>query len=70
MHYAGEINNSPPKYSSMSYQMVNCHRPGDDTAGNNESRRSMSHKWNAKNNADDTRKLDVTDSVQMLTRAL
>ena len=66
MHYAGEINNSAPKYTSMSYMLVNATAltitpPGTPAPS------ERSPKWSVKNNADDTRKIDTTDSVQMLS---
>ena len=63
VHFAGEINNSAPKYTTRSYGMDNCTAlaitpPGTSLVAD------RSPKWAAKNNADDTRKLDTTDSLQ------
>ena len=66
VHYCGEINNSAPKYTSMSYQLVNSSALTITPPGT-VSPPEHSQKWIAKNNADDTRKLDTTDSVQFLT---
>ena len=66
VHYAGEITNSGPKYSTLSYILTNATALAMTPRGTAAPTAAHSRKWTAQNNADDTRKLDTTDSVQML----
>ena len=68
VHYMGEINNSAPKYTTKNYAQVNVTAlamtpPGTVAVTNQPG------KWKAENNANDTRKLDTTDSVQTVGTA-
>ena len=66
VHCVGEIDNSAPKYTSISYMDVNCFAVTMTPPGS-VAPQERSPKWTAKNNADDTRKIDTADSVQCLT---
>ena len=69
VHYAGEINNSAPKYTTQSYMMVNCNALAMTPPGTTVHMGAEPPKWKALNNPNDTRKWDTTDSVQTLGTA-
>ena len=60
VHYAGEINNSTPKYNRESYGMVNCTAVALTPPGT-----TLVPAWEWRGR--DKRKLDTTDSVQLLS---
>ena len=67
VHYAGETDNTAPKYTSTGYQLTTCSALAMTPPGTTL---PLEHgpKWMVKNNADDTRKADGTDSVACLSQ--
>ncbi len=61
VRYAGEINNSTPKYNAESYGVVNCTALAMTPPGT-----PLQAEWRDENYGLDTRKLDAADSVQLL----
>ena len=68
MHYIGDINNSAPKYTTLSYGMVGCTALAITPPGTTP-RAGGTLKWKVENNPDDTRKQDTTDSLQTIGTA-
>ena len=65
VHCIGDVNNSAPKYTTKSYETVNSLALAITPPGTT-AQTAQPHKWSAINNANDTRKLDATDSVQSI----
>ena len=61
VHYAGEMNNSVAKYNPLSYGMVGCTALALTPPGT-----VAQPEWDHRNYSVDSRKLDVTDSMQLL----
>jgi len=61
VHFAGEINNSTPKFNALSYAMVDCTAVALTPPGT-----PAISEWTDMVNREDKRKLDTTDSMQLL----